>query len=149
MSRFVAVFTRASKLMRATADAEFRRHGVRVGQNLVLEALWNEDSLTPGLIARRLGVSTPTVVKMVTRMEAEGLVTRRRDETDARLVRVSATQRGLAVRGPIEAALRRLEERAAAGLDDAQRRQFENALAMMVANLEAVAPPPEQNDGLA
>jgi MarR family transcriptional regulator, organic hydroperoxide resistance regulator len=138
VSRFVPLFTRASKLMRGAADAAFSRHGVRVGQNLVLEVLWEENDLTPGEIARRLRVSTPTVVKMVARMETAGLVSRRRDAEDARLVRLSVTERGRAVRGAIEDELRRLEEQATHSLSAAERRQLEATLATLVANLEAI-----------
>ena len=33
------------------------RHGVRVGQHIVLSVLWEQDGLTPGEVARRLGVA--------------------------------------------------------------------------------------------
>ena len=97
MDEFLTLFTRASKLMRGAADEAMSRHGVRVGQNTVLEALWDADGLTPGELAERLHVSTPTVVKSATRMEATGLVARRRDETDRRLVRLFLTDRGRSV----------------------------------------------------
>jgi MarR family transcriptional regulator, organic hydroperoxide resistance regulator len=124
--------------MRGAADAAFSRHGVRVGQNLVLEQLWNEDGLTPGDIAQRLGVSTPTVVKMATRMEAAGFLERRRDERDARLVRLYLTDRGRSVRKPLERELERLRKQATTSLTAAERRDLEAALATIVGNLESV-----------
>jgi DNA-binding MarR family transcriptional regulator len=124
--------------MRGAADAAFSRHGVRVGQNLVLEQLWNEDGLTPGDIAQRLGVSTPTVVKMATRMEAAGFLERRRDERDARLVRLYLTDRGRSVRKPLERELERLRKQATASLTSAERRDLESALATIVGNLESI-----------
>jgi MarR family transcriptional regulator, organic hydroperoxide resistance regulator len=124
--------------MRGAADAAFGRHGVRVGQNLVLEQLWNEDGLTPGDIAQRLGVSTPTVVKMATRMEAAGFLERRRDERDARLVRLYLTDRGRSVRKPLERELERLRKQATTSLTAAERRDLEAALATIVGNLESV-----------
>jgi DNA-binding MarR family transcriptional regulator len=78
MSELLRLFTRAGKLMRAAADEAMSEHGVRVGQNLLLEVLWEDDGLTPGELAARLRVTTPTVVNAATRMEAAGLVTRRR-----------------------------------------------------------------------
>jgi MarR family transcriptional regulator for hemolysin len=140
VSEFVALFTRAAKLMRGAADVAMSRHGVRVGQNLVLQALWAQDGLTPGEIAQRLHVTTPTIVKMATRMEASGLVTRRRDERDARLVRLHLTERGRSLQAALEAELRGLEERATATLTAAERRHVERALAKMVESLEDVAP---------
>ena len=69
-------------------DEALRPHGVRLGQNLVLEKLWDTDGLTPGELAQRLRVSTPAMVQAATRMEAAGLLTRERDPNDARLVRL-------------------------------------------------------------
>jgi MarR family transcriptional regulator, organic hydroperoxide resistance regulator len=136
MSEFVTLFTRASKLMRAAADEAYSRHGVRLGQNLVLAALADEDGLTPGELAQRLQVTTPTIVKMATRMDAAGLLSRRRDPTDARLVRLYLTDRGRAAHGPIEDERLRLQERALAGLSDAERRKLDAALARVIRNLE-------------
>jgi DNA-binding MarR family transcriptional regulator len=139
VSDFIPLFTRASKLMRGAADAAFSRHGVRVGQNLVLEALWERDGLAPGEIAQRLQVTTPTVVKMATRMEATGLLRRRRDDKDARLVRLYLTERGRSLEQPIATERKRLRERATANLTSAERRHLESALEKMVINLQDVA----------
>lgn len=132
---FVRLFTRAQKLMRGITDEELSRHGVRVGQNLVLEVLWEDDGLTPGDLAARLGVATPTVVKSVSRMEAVGLLTRRRDERDGRLVRIFLTEHGRSVRGPIEAARRRLEERVAGPLSDEERIVLRRVLTRIIDDL--------------
>jgi MarR family transcriptional regulator, organic hydroperoxide resistance regulator len=140
MSEFIPLFTRASKLMRGAADAGMSRHGVRVGQNLVIDALVAEDGLTPGELAQRLHVTTPTIVKMATRMEAAGLLTRRRDERDARLVRLYLTDHARSLHGIVEEELRRLEERATAGLTREERRQLESALTKIIRNLGRIAP---------
>jgi MarR family transcriptional regulator, organic hydroperoxide resistance regulator len=143
VGEFNLLFTRASKLMRSAADAAMGRLGVRLGQNLVIALLGDEDGLTPGEIASRLHVSTPTIVKMATRMEATGLLTRRRDPEDGRLVRLFLTDRGRSLIGPIEQELGRLEEIATADLTHDERRHLERALTKIVANLEGIAPPAE------
>jgi MarR family transcriptional regulator for hemolysin len=146
---FLPLFTRAAKLMRGAADTAMSDHGVRVGQNLVLGVLWEADGQTPGEIATRLGVSTPTVVKMATRMVGAGLIERRRDTDDARLVRLHLTRRGRSLQAAIESELRELEARALASLDASERRTLEGALEKIVGNLEGVAPPGELEDDLA
>jgi DNA-binding MarR family transcriptional regulator len=145
VGEFSVLFTRAAKLMRSAADAGMSRHGVRVGQNLVLEALDEQDGLTPGELARRLHVSTPTIVKMATRMEASGLIRRRRDTRDARLVRLYLTVHARSLIEPLEQERRRLQERATATLTPAERRHLETALGKIIANLEAIAPPAEHD----
>src|SRR5215472_6213072 len=108
MTELLRLFTRASKLMRAAADEAMSQHGVRVGQNLLLEVLWERDGLTPGELADQLGVATPTVVNTATRMEAAGLLSRERDVRDRRLVRLHLTPAGRAAQRPIEAARQEL-----------------------------------------
>jgi DNA-binding MarR family transcriptional regulator len=136
MSELLRLFTRASKLMRAAADDAMSPHGVRVGQNLLLEVLWAEDGLTPGELAGRLRITTPTVVNAATRMEAAGLVTRRRDRADARLVRLYLTAKGRAAQQPVQAARAELEQRATADLTAVERTTVDAALRKIIRALD-------------
>src|SRR3954465_1459672 len=111
-------FVRASKVMRAAQETAMRRHGLHLGQNLVLAALWERDGRTPGDIAATLNVTTPTIVKMATRMANAGLLTRRRDHPDNRLVLLYLTEAGRTVRGAVEDELERLEARVTDGLTE-------------------------------
>jgi MarR family transcriptional regulator, organic hydroperoxide resistance regulator len=122
------------------------RHGVRVGQNLVMAALAEDDGLTPGDLAERLHVTTPTIVKMATRMETGGLLRRRRDAHDARLVRLYLTDHARSLLGAIEGELAVLQERATANVTPEERRHLEAALAKIIANLEAIVPPVEHGE---
>jgi DNA-binding MarR family transcriptional regulator len=92
------------------------------------------DGLTPGELAARLGVATPTVVKSATRMAAAGLLTRRRDDTDARLVRLHLTDHARRARAhrvrPGPAGLRIAET-----LTDEERRLLRGALTKIIDEL--------------
>ena len=101
----------------------------------MLTALWEQDGLTPGEIARRLGTATPTVVNTATRMEEAGLVVRRPDPADARLVRLYLTVRGRAVREPVREARAALERHATATLTAAEREHLSSALTKIIAQL--------------
>ena len=83
MDRFLFLFTRASKVTREAADEAMSRHGVRVGQNVILELLWIRDGQTPGELASALGIATPTVVRSAERMQAAGLLTADRTKPTA------------------------------------------------------------------
>jgi MarR family transcriptional regulator, organic hydroperoxide resistance regulator len=135
MNELTALFTRAAKLWRGAADEAMSQHGVRVGQNLVLEALWQTDGLTPGELAERLHVSTPTIVKSAARMAGAGLLTKRRDPADARLVRLYLTGQARAVQGAVETARADLEQRATATLTPAERDHLRSALTKIIAEL--------------
>ncbi|MBO2463617.1 MarR family winged helix-turn-helix transcriptional regulator [Actinomadura violacea] len=128
MPEFLDLHGRTSKALRAAADDGMRRHGLHLGQNHLLAALWERDGRTPGEIAAELRVTTPTVVKMATRMAASGLLTRRRDERDNRLVRLWLTEEGWALREPVETERRDLEEAVLADLTGAEREHLMTAL---------------------
>jgi DNA-binding MarR family transcriptional regulator len=129
MPGFLDLHGRTSKAVRAVADARLRRHGLHLGQDHLLALLWAQDGRTPGELAAALEVSTPTVVKAATRMSAAGLLERRPDERDRRLVRIWLTDAGRALQAPIEQERQQLEEEITADLSAAERDQLLNALA--------------------
>jgi DNA-binding MarR family transcriptional regulator len=120
---------KTTKAIRAAADAALRRHGLRLGQDHLLAALWEQDGRTPGEIAAATNVTTPAVTKVAARMSEAGLLTRRRDERDNRLVRFWLTDAGRALREPVEAERRLLEEKITADLTAAERKHLMSALA--------------------
>jgi DNA-binding MarR family transcriptional regulator len=141
---YLDLLSRANKALRAVLEPGLGRHGVRLGQHVVLRELWRADGRTPGELAAALHVTTPTVVKMGQRMEAAGLLTRRRDPDDNRLVRLYLTDTGRALREPLTGDAELLERQLLAGLTADERRHLRSALTKVVANLRALAPPPDE-----
>lgn len=133
---FRDTFIRAARLARDQTDKALAAHGVRAGQQLTLRALWAEDGLTPGELARRIGVETPTIVRGLGRMEAAGLVQRRPDPEDGRLARVWLTERGRALEDVLPALEDRIVDQGLAGFSRDERRQFAGYLRRLLANLE-------------
>jgi MarR family transcriptional regulator, organic hydroperoxide resistance regulator len=129
MPEFLDLHGKTAKALRVLAEGAMRRHGLHLGQNHLLAALWDRDGATPGEIAAALNVTAPTVVKMATRMTAAGLLTRRREDEDNRLVRLWLTDAGRALREPIEAERRLMEEKVTADLTHAERKHLLSALA--------------------
>jgi MarR family transcriptional regulator, organic hydroperoxide resistance regulator len=129
-------FVRVAKLSRSAVDEIMRQYGGRGGQNHILYALYEKDGLTPIEVARKLGIAAPTVVKMSSHMVASGLITRRRDSIDRRRVHLHLTDRGRAVKKPIEEATRQFRRALSAGLTSEERKVMSSALAKMVRNME-------------
>ncbi|MET9288080.1 MarR family winged helix-turn-helix transcriptional regulator [Nocardia beijingensis] len=129
MPEFLDLHGRTNKVVRAAVEAVLRRHGLHLGQDHLLAALWERDGRTPGELAGALNVSTPTVVKMATRMAEAGLLERRRDDKDSRLVRLWLLDAGRRLRTPIRAERRSLEERLTASLTATEREHLLTALA--------------------
>jgi len=132
-------FVCAAKLSRSAVDEIMKRFGGRGGQNRILWALYEQDGRTPIEIARKLGIAAPTVAKMSSHMVASGLITRRRDSVDRRRVHLYLTDRGRAVKRPIEEATREFRRATSAGLTAEERRVMSGALNKIARNLERSA----------
>jgi DNA-binding MarR family transcriptional regulator len=123
--------------MTVAAEAAYNTHGVRAGQQFILRCLWETDGLTPGEVARRLGLATPTVTRTATRMEAAGLLRREPHPTDARLVKLVLTDRGRELESVMAKEMRALSDRALAGLDPAERALYVRFLRLTRRNIQA------------
>jgi MarR family transcriptional regulator, organic hydroperoxide resistance regulator len=134
---FQAAFWSAKRAMAEASEAAFQRHGVRSGQQWILRRLWDEDGQTPGEIARQLELSTPTVTKAAMRMEAAGLIDRRPDPRDARLVRLFLSERGRALEKTVAEEMAQLARRSLATLSEDQVRALVAALTAIRRNLQS------------
>jgi MarR family transcriptional regulator, organic hydroperoxide resistance regulator len=131
----VLLITRTTVQIREATRRVLAGYGLQRPQNLVLDALVERDGLTPGEIAAHLEVSGPTAVKMAQRMEANGLVERRRDDPDGRLVRVYLTERGREIQEPIQREIDRIAKTALAGLGPRNRDSLRRSLETVRDNL--------------
>lgn len=68
--------------------------GLTYPQYLAMVALGEKDDRTVGELGDQLFLESNTLTPLIKRLEANGLVTRRRDSADERLVRVSLTEKG-------------------------------------------------------
>ena len=127
----------ATKHALALASATaFTRHGVHEGQQYVLRCLWQEDGLSPGEVARRLNLATPTVTRATTRMAAAGLLRREPHPRDRRMIRLWLTDRGHALEKDIDAEVSRIARRALATFTDDEAAALIRALEQVRRNLE-------------
>ncbi|HWW45297.1 MAG TPA: MarR family transcriptional regulator [Acidimicrobiia bacterium] len=77
-------------------DRHLGRHGSSLAVWVVLRSAAHEEGLSQRELARRVRVEAPTLVRHLDRMERDGLVVRRRDTRDRRVVRVCLTDTGRA-----------------------------------------------------
>ncbi len=69
-------------------------HDITAPQLLCLMTVAQEEFLGVASIARRVHLSSSTVIGILDRLESKGMVLRERDKQDRRLVNVMATERG-------------------------------------------------------
>jgi len=135
--------SRQANLLGALAIAAVDRlHEARAdedGRGLTATAALNHLRLRPGqnidFLARVLHISHPATVRLINRLEAEGLVERRPDEDDARSRALALTPAGQ--RAALAAARQRLEVlgQMLSPLTAAERRQLEPVLEKLLGAL--------------
>ncbi len=84
----------ASRLITRAYQPHLDTLGITYPQYLVLMVLWEADSASVNEISQTLMLQTNTVTPLLKRMEKQGLVTRRRSESDERKVMVTLTGKG-------------------------------------------------------
>lgn len=135
MEKFLPLLTSVSRMVKTHLESRLLDLGVHAGQQFILQNLWQEDGLTPGELAERTGVETPTVTRAAQRMEAVGLVKRLPDSQDARLVRVYLTERGWDLQNHLPLVLQSATEEVLAGLTPQERAEVIRLLEKVQKNL--------------
>ena len=78
------------------------RVGLTYPQFLAMLCLWREDGQTVGEIGEQLFLESSTLTPLLKRLESQGLLTRRRDSADERVVRLFLTPEGVALRDNLD-----------------------------------------------
>jgi len=84
----------ASRLITREYQPFLSKMKITYPQYLVLLVLWETDNLTVNDIARRLLLNTNTITPLLQRMEAQGIIARKKSGDDERKVILSLTSKG-------------------------------------------------------
>jgi DNA-binding MarR family transcriptional regulator len=72
--------------------------GLTYPQYLAMLALWGEDGVSVKRLGEQLGLDSATLTPLLKRLEQQGMVERRRDDRDERVVRIHLTAPGRGLR---------------------------------------------------
>src|SRR5438067_13080770 len=89
---------------------------------------------------QRRAIDAPTVTGIVKRLEQTGLVERRHDRTDRRVVKVYLTDEGRDIMRFLPDEVSRFNDMAMQGLSEDEQRDLLAKLQRMIMNVSAVAP---------
>lgn len=111
--------------------------GLTYPQYLAMVALWHDGEMTVGQLGDRLSLDTNTLTPLLKRLEAMGLVTRRRAREDERRVMIALSEAGDAMRASASDVMRCIGE--AIGLGSDELRALGRGLDALRHNLKAAA----------
>ncbi|MFM9281833.1 MarR family winged helix-turn-helix transcriptional regulator [Paenibacillus jiagnxiensis] len=102
---------RISSQMRRDYSESLRELNLYVGQDNLLYRLWLGDGVTQMQLCEHLKCEPPTVTNMVKSLEQNGFIYRKRDEQDARVMRIYLTDKGKELEAPVGAKWRAQQEK--------------------------------------
>lgn len=111
--------------------------GLGLQHMLTIRTLVTEGAMPQGRLAERLGLSKGGASQIVSRLEAQGLVERRRDADDARVQWVHITEATAALRDGMEARLTATFRDLFQGWTDGDARRMEGLLDALTARAKA------------
>lgn len=127
---------RLVRFLRQRIDAASPPDGLTTGQYFVL-ALVRDGVTSPGELATRFAVSSPTITGLIARLAAKGLIGRTPNDHDRRTVRLSVTPAGADALARMEAFVAERMAGLVVGLTEAQQREVIAAMESIHALLEA------------
>ena len=119
---------RAARSLKRALEAKLIGRNLTATQYVVLARLWLEDGVSITELGDRLGFDSPTLTGVIDRMERDGLVERKRNDEDRRVVRVYLTPKGSAMEREIGTFAADTDEEAWKHFSDAEREALLRAL---------------------
>jgi MarR family transcriptional regulator, organic hydroperoxide resistance regulator len=126
-----------SQAYRTLSDTLMDQIAMHRAQSTVLCKLYLQNGMTQSEIAQQLAVQGATVTDMLQRMEEKGLVVRRRDSEDNRLVRVYLTDEGREKERSITEQFMKLEGTVFSDFDESERNTLRQLLHRMLHNMSS------------
>jgi MarR family transcriptional regulator, organic hydroperoxide resistance regulator len=129
------LLSRVAQAYRTLSDSFMEQADSHRAQGTVLCHLFVQDGVTQSEIGDRLGVQGATVTNMLQRMEEAGLIVRRRDDEDNRLVRVFLTDEGRKKERVLNEQFLKLEATIFEGFNEAERVLMRRLLKQLLQNM--------------
>jgi DNA-binding MarR family transcriptional regulator len=131
--------TQAARLARTVLATKLLEQNLYAGQDQLMLALSQEDGQTPSALAAAVGVRPPTITKTISRLQAQGFLTKTDSEKDARQAHIFLTEAGKEAILGIEKAVKKTEKRGLNGFDKKDRKSLAKFLRRIEANLSGDA----------
>lgn len=113
----------------------FRDLKVHPGAGGMLWALRKNNGMAQKEIAKKLGITPPSMTVMIKKLEGEGYIVKKQDEKDQRMTRIFITEKGKEIAHHMESVLKTLEQEAFANMSEEEIMLPRRLLIQMKENL--------------
>jgi MarR family transcriptional regulator for hemolysin len=132
--------TLSTQALHRTVSQQLAPHGITFRQAQVIGWLVLTGELSQGELVQRMMIEPPTLVRLLDRMEAAGLIRRDGDPHDRRRRIVRLTDEAGPMWEQIAATLRKVRKQAGRGLSPDELEQLKTLLRKVLANLDDERP---------
>ncbi|HWD55479.1 MAG TPA: MarR family transcriptional regulator [Acidimicrobiales bacterium] len=126
---------RAQAALHVRLDKIVSAYGLGIPQFVVLSLLAETPGLANADLARRAFVTPQSMNEVLKQLESTGLVERRRNPTNARILNAYLTRTGTRKRSAVSSRVRDLEARLLSGLTTDERENLNRALLTIIDNV--------------
>jgi MarR family transcriptional regulator for hemolysin len=126
---------KANRLLVKKANELLAPHGITHAYTPFLLELYQENGLTQAKIHKRIGIKQPTAVRILDRMERDGLILRTASATDRRAVLITLTEQGKKCEKIISTCTKELNQCALKNITATERALLNRLLSQLNTNL--------------
>lgn len=131
--------TKAQKSVFAYFKDSLACFDVTPSQYALLSLLWNGDELSPSQIAQELDLDASSITGLLTRIESKDLIRRVYSSEDRRGVTISITDKGMALKDRVNAAVEKCNSEILDGITDEEYAALLSCIAKLHGNAERLS----------
>ncbi len=128
-----------TEVLRDYCDEQGKSYTVTPPQWGVIALLYGHNGLTIGTISHKRGIDAPTVTGIIKRLEQSGLVERRHDREDRRVVKVFLTSEGQSIMNGLMPVVEKFNDVILRNLSQGEQQTFLKNLQQIIINITDVA----------
>ena len=129
-----------AEVLQAHCQERGKPYGITPSQWGALSLLLMQDGMTVGAMSQERGVDPPAVTGIITRLEQNGLVERRHNREDRRVVKVYLTDEGRDISTSLVSVVEQFDQRIKRGFTEGELDRFEAQLQQIIANVSEIGP---------
>jgi DNA-binding MarR family transcriptional regulator len=130
------ITSRSAKIFAEALEKRFRPYNVTRVQWIAMYYILKSDSITQRELADKMCIKGPTVVPMLQKLEADGLMLRSGKDTDKRVKHLKLTEKGIRLCDDLTPVVEKFKNDTIAGIDPEALQIMERVLNTMVENAQ-------------
>jgi DNA-binding MarR family transcriptional regulator len=129
-----------AEVLRAHCEERGKPYIITPPQWGALSLLLVQDGMTIGTMSQKRGVDAPTATGIITRLEQNGLVERRHNREDRRVVKIYLTDEGRDISNTLVSSVEHFEQSMKCGFSESEMDRFLAQLQQLIVNAAEIGP---------